>query len=345
MTATLQNVTVTAEDWQEVYALTSIQAGVPISIQNLGRTDLSFSISDTKPARDNNAFKIFKRSQIINSISGDLKVWVFSHQDDGLVNVEEKIIEHDFLISVSEGLVPGHRMIHKFGSGNVGTTPIPVSASGVWKTPTSVKTLEFVSDNANDTANGTGARKITIHGIDSNWNETIEEISTNGSTSVPLTIPLLRLHRWYVSESGTYADELNASYAGELTIRELGDGALWDKILGASPFPAQSEIGVLTIPMGFTGYILSKNIFTDTTKQANVYFLQRPFADIVTAPYTGVRRIIERDIGVSGQYNIEYKAPKGPFVGPCDIGFMAEVTVGTADVSVEYEMLLIKDGF
>lgn len=89
MTATLQNVTVTAEDWQEVYALTSILAGNPIYIQNIGRTDLFFSISATKPPRDHNAYEIFKRTDRITVEGGDLKVWVFSPQDDGLINTKK----------------------------------------------------------------------------------------------------------------------------------------------------------------------------------------------------------------------------------------------------------------
>ena len=251
----------------------------------------------------------------------------------------------DFYADVAQGKVPGHRIIHKFGSGNVGTSPVPVTSSGVWKTPTTETALEIVSNNAADDVGSTGATKVTIHGIDTNWVATIEEVELNGTTAVPLTIDILRLHRWYVSESGSYADETTASHVGTLTIREAGVGATWDTIQGVSPFPGQSEIGVLTIPYGHTGYILAKNIFTDTTKQANVYFLQRPFANDIITPYAGVRKIIERDIGVSGQYSIDYKIPKGPFVGPCDIGFMAEVTVGTADVSVEYEMLLVQDGY
>lgn len=291
----------------------------------------------------NSGFTKFKVDDLITVVNdGDVFTLRFTAISSTATTVKE-VIMTDYFVEIAKGNVPGHRIIHKFGAGSVGTVPTPVTASGLWRTPTAPVSLEFVSDNANDTLLGTGARKITVHGIDSNWNETVEEIETNGLTAVPLTLNLVRLHRWYVSESGTYADETSASYSGNLTIREAGGGATWDTILGVSPFPAQSEIGVLTIPAGFTGYILSKNIFTDTSKVANVYFLQREVADDVISPFGGVRKIIERDIGITGGYNIQYKVPKGPFVGPLDIGFMAEVSTGTADVSVEYEMLLVAD--
>ncbi len=51
--------------------------------------------------------------------------------------------------------------------------------------------------------------------------------------------------------------------------------------------------------------------------------VQRPRADDVTAPYSGVLELVEREIGVS------LKSAKGPFVGPCDIGFLGVETAAT----------------
>jgi len=42
-------------------------------------------------------------------------------------------------------------------------------------------------------------------------------------------------------------------------------------------------------------------------------------------------------------FYVEFKAPKGPFVGPCDIGFMAKVSLTTGQTSCEFELLLIED--
>ncbi len=262
-----------------------------------------------------------------------------------LVTESARLPVSSYLIEVAKGNVEGHRLIHKFGHGTVGTSPAPVTTSGFWRTPSSPVALEFVSDNAADTDGGLGASKIVVQGIDVNWNETLEEITTNGLTPVQIPTNLMRLHRWYVSETGTYADEVNVSHAGTLTIQVSGGGDVWDTIDGVSPFAAQSEIAVATVPIGYSAYILSKHIFTDTNKTADVYFMQRPNADDVTAPYTGARRMIERDVGLSGSFTINYASPKGPYIGPCDIGFMGNVSVGTADVSVDYEILLVQDGF
>ena len=311
------------------------------------RDDVRITISNERPVKNNTVFHLLSGDdQPFHLDTIDTNVWALATTDNSSLIVSEMLdFRGDYLIRVARGLIPGHRVLHKFGHGSVGTTPAPVTSSGFWRTPTVAAALEFISDNINDTAGGSGATKIVIQGINEDWNETSEEIETDGTTAVQLTTNLIRLHRWYVSESGTYADETNVSHAGTLTIRVSGGGDVWDLIPGDSPFPGQSEIGVITVPTGYTAYILSKNIFTDTNKLADVYMMQRPFADDVTTPYTGARRIIERDIGVSGAYGVNYSAPKGPFVGPCDIGFMAKVTSGTADVSVDFEILIIQDGY
>jgi len=248
-------------------------------------------------------------------------------------------------IDIARGLVPGHRIVHKFGFGEVGTTPSAISPIGSFNTPLAATELEFVSDDTDDDVGGTGATKIVIQGLDASWEEVTQEIETNGTTAVPIPIDLIRLYRWYVSESGTYAGNVTASYAGTLIIREAGAGPTWETIEGTLPFSGQSEIGVYTVPIGYTGYLLSKHIFTDTSKIADVYLMHRPFANDVTTPFTGTRRMVERDIGLTGSFNVTYAVPKGPFVGPCDIGFMGRVASSTAGISVEFELLLIEDGY
>jgi len=166
---------------------------------------------------------------------------------------------------------------------------------------------------------------------------------TNGTTAVALSTDLTRLYRWYVSSSGTYATQTAGSHAGTLTIRASGAGATWSQII-ASPFSiGQSQIGVYTIPSGYTANLLSKNIFTDTNKTADIYFYQRPNADDVSSPYSGTMRLVEREVGVSGGFNLKTRSPKGSFVGPCDVGFMGKVSSGTAEVSCEFELLIIEN--
>lgn len=49
--------------------------------------------------------------------------------------------------------------------------------------------------------------------------------------------------------------------------------------------------------------------------------------------------------GTIGGFSPRLRAAKGPFVGPCDIGFMASVSSGTDAIAVDFEVLKIEDGY
>lgn len=250
---------------------------------------------------------------------------------------------NEFYVEVAKGNIPKHSLIHKFGAGNLTTTLAPVTLGGFYRVPTTATALEFVSSNVNDTSAGSGAREVTIIGLDASWNEVIQTVPTNGTTAVALSTNLIRLYRWYVSSSGTYATQSTGSHAGTLTIQESGGGAVWSEI-GITPFPlGQSEIACYTVPIGYTAYLLTKTVSVDSVKSVDVYFFQRPNANDVTTPYSGTMRMIEKEIGVTGSIDFRIVSPKGPFVGPCDLGFMGKSSAGTADVSAEFELLLVQD--
>ena len=247
----------------------------------------------------------------------------------------------DFWLEVAEGGIPGYSLVHKFGaSAAIGTSLAPVCLANSYPTPTSAAALEFVSDSVNDTAAGSGAREVTVIGLDANWAEVSQTVTTNGTSAVALGTNLLRLYRWYVSSSGTYATSATASHAGTLTIRAAGGGATWSKIT-VSPFPmGQSQIGVYTIPLGKTAYIIGGHVYVSSTKAVDVLIFQRPNANDVTAPYSGGMRLVSQWAGVTGYIPIEPAAPRGRFVGPCDIGFMGKTATGTGSATVELVLVM-----
>jgi hypothetical protein len=247
----------------------------------------------------------------------------------------------EFYLNVARGHVAGHSIVHKFGAGAVGTTLAPISI-GVndYPTPVTPVSMEFLSSDANDTSAGTGAQTITIVGSDADFNEKTATYSTNGVTPVPIG-DWYRIYRVFVATSGSYATSTVGSHAGTLTVRVAGAGATWVS-LPILPFPiGQSQIGAYTVPAGKTAYLLSKTIFVDSVKVADVFFFKRDNANDTTTPFAGVMRLVERELGVVGGFSVIFKTPKGPFVGPCDVGFMAKVGTGTADVSVEFELIII----
>ncbi len=254
---------------------------------------------------------------------------------------------NNFLIEVVKGNVPGHRLIYKFGRANVGTTLVPICNSLNYRTPTTALALEFVSSDANDTSAGTGAREITLIGLDANWAEVTQTLATNGLTAVDLPTNLVRLYRWYVSESGSYATQLVGSHAGVLTVRVDGGGETWSSI-PITPFPiGQSEIGAFTVPIGERAYVFVQELQVDSTKTVDAIFFQRKRANDIAAPF-GTMRALANFIGISGSINPNTHAPQDGFttIGEAtDIGYMAKVASATASITVIFEILLIKDGY
>lgn len=242
---------------------------------------------------------------------------------------------------IANGEVIGVSRVDKFGSGTVGTSLVPISGAATYKTPTTATSLEFVSDNASDGVGGSGARVVHITGLNANFLETTQNLTTNGLTPVALSVDLIRLYRWSVIETGTYADETTGSHAGNLTIRGAGSGPVWDTIEN-TPFPAgMSHIGAYSIPLGKTGYLVTKRITVDSIKTVNAYFFVRDSINDITSPHTGVMKLIDRHFGLTGTTDVMIKTVKGPFVGPADIGALAQTAVGTAEVSINFDILLL----
>lgn len=258
-----------------------------------------------------------------------------------------KYMNYDFFLKVSRGLVAGHTTEHKFGANlSVGTTLVPVCYGGIYRTPTSTVTLEAISDDANDTAAGTGAREITLVYLDSNCDVQTGTMAMNGLTATTDTVTgVFRLIRLYVSSSGTYADPNTPAFSqnGTITVRVSGAGATWAQIpeIGTTGNAVgQSLIGCYTVPNGKTLYMLEPIITVDSGKTVDLYFFKRENVDDMTTPYSPLRLQNFYSGLQGGPYPIPHKTNES-YAAKTDLIWMATVTSGTAEVSVEFEFLLI----
>lgn len=78
------------------------------------------------------------------------------------------------------------------------------AAGGLYTFASGAEDLEILSDDANDTAAGTGARTVRIVGLDANYNEFIDTYTLNGTTAVAMNQrQYLRVHRCVVVSAGT----------------------------------------------------------------------------------------------------------------------------------------------
>lgn len=257
-------------------------------------------------------------------------------------------------IDVVRGLKTGVSVIKKFGRNSaVGTSYVPITNGGIYRTPQSgaATALRIASGgDAQDDASGTGARSITLEGLDQSWNSVTEAVTTAGaSASSATTATFTRLFRAYLTPStgsGTYADASTGSHAAAITIEaDATGGPTWASI-DVTDFPkSQSEIGVYSVPTGYTAYVFLDDITIETNgKTCDLQFFWRANADETSAPYSAMR-VQAEFIGLTpGKTDLSGKnVPFGPYVGPCDIGFMGKVDTGTGGISVEFEIYLVNE--
>jgi hypothetical protein len=248
-----------------------------------------------------------------------------------------------YSLNLAKGLIGGHSVIHKYGRNpGLGTSFAPVSLGGVYQTPTSAVSLEFVSNAAADALNGAGMHELTVEGLDANWDlqtEVMAAHATDGTTAVAVTGTWLRVFRAYVSLSGTYASASAGSHSGDITIRVASAGATWATI-DDTDFPlGQTEIGAYTVPLGKTAYLSSLHLDVNTSQTVDALFFQRPLANDVSSSYSAMRVVLQFD-GISGPDDLHPEVPFGPFVGPCDLVFMAK-GASNNDIDVDFELILV----
>jgi len=251
----------------------------------------------------------------------------------------------DYYTQVARGDVPGQSLVHKFGrNASVGTTLVPICDGGFYRTPKTdaTVTLALISDDANDTAAGTGAREITLNYLTSAGVETTATIATNGTTESTGTVTgVWRLLRAWVSASGSYATQSVGSQNGTITIRVSGAGATWATIpeVGTTGFAvAQSLIGAYTIPAGKTGYILSNTYTVESNKTGTCYLFARSGADELVSPYSALR-LKNIYSGLANATHIPHKSYE-KYTEMTDMIVMGTVST-TGIVSAEFELLLI----
>jgi hypothetical protein len=250
-------------------------------------------------------------------------------------------------LEIAAGVLDDLSVVHKFGANAaVGTSLEVVSSNGVYRTPqvSGATTLRIkAGGNANDTAAGSGAREITLIGLDETGAEVTETLATAGaSASSATTATFLRLFRVFVSASGTYATSAAGSHSAAITIENSAGTEDWAEI-GATPFPlSQSEIGAYTVPLGYTAYINNIIVAVESNKSATIIGFQRENILETAAPYTAMRTFLELG-GAAGEEVFTPKTPFGPYPALTDIGFMGALSSGTGEIDVDFEILLIKD--
>jgi len=161
----------------------------------------------------------------------------------------------DFYLAVAKGDFTGYSNVSKFGR-----NPSVKSAdyetlwdgSNLYPWPTAAETLSVVSDDADDTSAGTGARTIEIQGLDSSWNVLIETVTMNGSTPVVTTGLFLRVYRARVVTAGS-----SGTNEGTITFTNTTSSNVIAQISVDNSGFGQTLMACYTVPAGKTAYLIS----------------------------------------------------------------------------------------
>jgi hypothetical protein len=235
-----------------------------------------------------------------------------------------------FFPNYSSVVPPGSTYIRRFGANaTVGTTYEMIDSVGAATPymPTTPTTIELVSSSANDTAAGTGVRRVLVTGIDANWSVVEELIVMNGTTPSVSSTTFYRVTKAESATCGTYG----GSNLGAITCRASGGGTTFVSIpVGYG----QTFTSHFCVPAGFYGYISGATFSIDSGKSVSLLVHARDSANLVTAPY-GVTSHVQEFVGVTGVATFNYRAPI--VISPCsDVYILGAVSSGTASVSVEY---------
>lgn len=164
-------------------------------------------------------------------------------------------IERDFRLEIARGKIPGLSFAVFSGIDRaLGATATTISPSGaIYPFLAAATTLSVASTSVNDTyPEGTGARQITIPGLNTNYEPISETVNLNGTTPVTTTQSFLRVQPFpqvvsagsLKSNAGTISISSGASILGRIDIGE-----------------SIGKHTVYTVPLGFTAFSTDQ-IFT-----------------------------------------------------------------------------------
>ena len=240
-------------------------------------------------------------------------------------------------LEISKGTVPGHWRVHKFGHNEALSTNFETIWSGsvIYTYPPAATLMNISSSDVDDLVGDTGAWNVTIYGLDAGYNFINETLQLNGQNPVPTTLQYLRVYRMITRKSGSTGYNEGIIYLGTGAV-VAGAPANKYSIIDANY--GQTMQTMFTIPDGFTGYLKRIGITCYTTNKAfEVYLRTRPEGE------SWLRK--EEYHMISGQTVDHPFTPPMPIASRTDIEFMGKVDVAGGLTEVNYDLVLVEDGY
>lgn len=173
-------------------------------------------------------------------------------------------------LNVSRDKVRGAFHVIKFGTNDDvdGALETIWDAGGLYTYLTTAATVTVTSTDADDSASGTGARTVTVEGLDANYNLVSETLTVGGGAG---TVEFYRVFRAYVASAGS-----SGSNEGTISISSGGTTLAQIRAVGSPTLRGlgQTFMSLYTVPAGYTGYIFDWNVST-AKADGDVFLLKR----------------------------------------------------------------------
>jgi hypothetical protein len=130
---------------------------------------------------------------------------------------------------------------------------------GVVPHPTVASVLKISSSSTDDASAGTGARTVTIVGLDGNYDQVTETVTLNGQTAVNTTNSYLYVNQFYVATAGSGGANAGNINAGTGVVTAGVPAVLYDII--ATGYNNRTTAHYC-VPAGYTGYLTTGLVTT-----------------------------------------------------------------------------------
>ena len=184
-------------------------------------------------------------------------------------------------VDIARGAFTGFSIVNKYGKNpDIDSASVPEDiwgGGGIYTgfPLTTLETLEVLSTSADDAASGTGARTVTITGLDGDYNIITETVTLNGTTPVATTKQFRRAHTMRTVTAGS-----NGVNAGVITVRHSSTES--NVFLAMQIGTNQTNNSGYTIPAGYTGYIrrVTCNVKSNTATYVEGALWIRQFGEV-----------------------------------------------------------------
>ena len=236
------------------------------------------------------------------------------------------LYEHDRL-AIAKGEVNGYSSEHKFGAvpamsqNQTGSIWDVNDTTYPWSSWSTAGTVDIPAVNASD--NG---KKITIVGLDADYNAQSEEITVSSAGLVTSTNSYIRLFRAYVSEGISNVADIDIEKSSVIVLR-----------INANQ--GQTLMAIYTVPSGYTAYLMQLTATCEGSADATGSMYIR-------YPNPAAFRIGHsfEFTGAGGQYMYEFAVPR-VIPEKSDIDVRGTVRSNNARLTAAFDMILVQNSY